>query len=306
MVPLKKKSIIKYIKNPYRIFVLLGSKGKLKFIPDKLYLALLYKGYTGKRLDIERPKTYNEKLQWLKINDRNPNYSLMVDKYEVREYISMEIGEKYLIPIFGVYEKFEDINFEELPNEFVLKCTHDSGSVIICRDKNTFDVKRARKKINKWLKRNYFYSGREWPYKNLKPRIICEKFLEDDIIDYKIMCFNGEPKLIQVHQNRNQSNHTIDFYTTDWEKTEIKRRDHPSGSLIKKPNNLDEMLNISRILSKGEIHVRIDLYEVNGKIYFGEKTYYSASGFANFEKEEHNELLGSWIKLPLKDKGKGE
>lgn len=294
---MKKRSLIKYLKNPYRFFVLLSWKGKLKFIPDKQYLSLLYRGYTGKRLNIKQPKTYNEKIQWLKIYDRNPDYIPMVDKYEVRKYISREIGEKYLIPLLGVYDKPEDISFENLPNKFVLKCTHDSGSVLICKDKSAFDKEKAKKKLNEWLNRNYFYTSREWPYKSLKPRIICEQFLQDDIIDYKIMCFGGEPKLIQVHRNRNQSDHSIDFYDTNWKKTNIKRKDNPTGDILKKPSNLSEMLNISRILSKGEIHVRIDLYEVNGEIFFGEKTYYSASGFAGFEKDEHDELLGSWIKL---------
>lgn len=296
------KSIIKYIRNPFRIFAFLDSKGKLKFVPDTKYLELVYRGYTGKKLKLEKPNTYNEKLQWLKINDRNPFYRKMVDKYEVRSYIANTIGEKYLIPMLGIYEDFNEINFDKLPNQFVLKCTHDSGGVVICKDKNKFDINSARKKINKHLKRDYYYSGREWPYKNLKPRIICEEYLKDNITDYKIMCFSGQPKLIQIHNNRSEGNHTIDFYDINWNKTEIKR-DVPTAKIpIARPTKLNEMLEIAKELSKNEIHVRVDLYEVDGEIYFGEKTYYSGSGFLNFEDDEHDILLGNWIKLPIGSK----
>src|SRR5690554_1888512 len=209
--------IKKFLLNPFKLFSLLGSKNKLKFIDDKLYLKLIYRGRIGKRLNLTNPKTFSEKIQWLKLYDRNPLYTTLVDKYEVRSIIRQEIGEDYLIPLIGVWDNFDDINFDELPNSFVLKCTHDSGGVIIVKNKNDFNINIARKKINSSLKKNYFYSGREWPYKNVKPRIIIEKFMVDtkskQLIDYKLMCFNGSPKIVQVMSNRISGKYNLNHYS---------------------------------------------------------------------------------------------
>ena len=173
---------------------------------DEKFLKILYKNHMGKELDLESPATYNEKLQWLKLHDRKPEYTMMVDKAEVKNYVAEIIGEKYIIPTIGVWEKFEDINFEELPKQFVLKTTHDSGGVVICKDKCLFDVRAARKKLNRFLKRKYFNVKREWPYKNVKPRIICERYMEDpktlELRDYKFFCFGGEAKLIFIASDR--------------------------------------------------------------------------------------------------------
>lgn len=293
----KIKTLNKLLKRPKSLIKILGDKGFLNFMPDKPYLKMVYWAETGKKLNLDNPSSYNEKLQWLKLYDRKPEYSTYVDKYEVRSYIRETIGDEYLIPLIGVYNSFEEINWDALPKQFVLKCTHGSGSNIICTDKNKLDIKIVKKKINKWMKKNWYWFGREWPYKNLKPRIIIEKYLQDNIIDYKFMCFHGEPKIIQVHQNR-QSNHTLDFYDTNWNKTEIRRYRNVSNDILPRPKCFDEMLSIAKKLSKNEIHVRIDLFEVNGKVYFSEKTYYSASGFSLFEKDEYDELLGSWINVP--------
>lgn len=297
-----KSRIRKLINNPYKIVTYLAARGVLNWVPDKYYLKLMYRGRVGKKLNLEEPTTYNEKLQWLKLYNRNPIYTNMVDKYEVRNYISETIGEEYLIPLVGVYDKFDDINFDKLPQQFVLKTTHDSGGVVICKDKNNFDIKEAEKKLNKSLKKNYYYHGREWPYKNVKPRIICEKYMEDeneeDLIDYKFMCFNGEPKLIQFHRNR-RTNYTLDFYDINWNKTDIVQGVNKSNKVTNKPDCIDKMVELVKKLADDTYFVRIDLYYINKKIYFGEITYYPTSGFTPFENIEDDIRLGSWIKLPI-------
>jgi len=294
--------IKRVINNPRKIIFILALNGCFKSLPDKMYLKLIFYAKTGRKLNVDNPNTYNEKLQWLKIYDRRSEQTKYVDKYEVREYIKETIGEKYLVHLLGVYDSFDEINFEELPNKFVLKCTHDSGGLVICKDKSKLDLEVARRKINNCLKRNFYYYGREWPYKSVKPKIICEQYLQENITDYKFMCFGGEPKLIQIHRNRGQANHTLDFYDVNWNKSEIRRETSTASNILERPLLYDEMLYIARKLSENEIHVRVDLYEVDGKIYFGEKTYYSASGFSLFAKDEYDELLGSWIQLPIDNK----
>ena len=287
----KIRTLSKILKNdPKKIIKILGGKGFFNWMPDKLYLKIVYWGETGKKLNLEDPKTYNEKLQWIKLYDRKQEYSTYVDKYEVRKYIAKTIGEEYLIPIIGVYE---------LPNQFVLKCTHGSGSNIICHDKNKLDINNAKKKLNKWMKKNWYWFGREWPYKNVKPRIICEKYISEGTEipdDYKIMCFNGEPKCIQLHKGR-FTNHLQDFYTTDWKLMKLNQGLPSTNGLQERPSKLDEMLDLSRTLSKGFKHIRVDFYYVNKKLYFGELTFFDGSGFYPFEPEEYDYLLGGWINL---------
>lgn len=270
-----------------------------KLLSDKTYLKMKFKQSTGENLNLKNPKTFNEKLQWLKLYARKNEQIKRVDKYKVRSYISNTIGEHYLIPLIDVFDKVEDINWEKLPNKFVLKCTHGSGSNIVCTNKLNLNKKETEKKLKKWMNENWFWYGREWPYKGLEPKIICEKYLGDNIIDYKFMCFHGDPKLIQIHQGRGSHNQTLDFYDKYWEKTDINRKTPTASEKIPKPEKLEEMLEIARELSKNEIHVRIDLYEVKQKVYFGEITYFTTSGFSVFEKRKHDELLGEWIKLPL-------
>lgn len=253
----------------------------LRFIPDKYYLKKWYKFKTGKELNLKNPQSFNEKLQWLKLYDRNPNYSKMVDKYEVRQYIKEKIGEEHLIPLVGgPWKNFEDIDFTKLPDQFVLKCTHDSGSVEICKNKKEFDIEKVRKKFNYTLKRNYYYYGREWPYKNVKPRIIAEKYLLDDSgiepKDYKIFNFNGEPHIIQVDLDR-FVNHRHNYYTTKWEFLDMYIDDpNDPNVIIECPPELDELLRLARQLSKGIPHLRTDFYIMKGKILFGELTFYHA------------------------------
>lgn len=302
-----KKKLNKFISNPKSVVSYLGSKGFLNWMPDETYLKLRYYAIFEKKLDIRNPQTFNEKLQWLKLYDRSTSYTNLVDKYEVRKYISKTIGEEYLIPLIGVWDNFDDIDFSILPNEFVLKCTHDSGGVVICTDKSKFDIEEAKRKINKCLRRNFYYSGREFPYKNIKPKIICEKYLTEDsgteLKDYKFLCFNGKVKTLFVCSNRNSKNGLkIDFYDTDWKLMPFERHYPSSGIKIDKPKNYDKMIELSEKLSKDISFLRVDFYEVNSKLYFGELTFYPGSGFEEFTPESYDLLLGSWIKLNNKIK----
>ena len=279
----------------------------LRIMPDYLYLKFIFKKYMGKSLDLKNPKTFNEKLQWLKLYDRKEEYTKMVDKYLVKQYVSNKIGNKYIVPTLGVWTKFDDIDFSVLPMQFVLKCTHDSGGLVICKDKSKFDVETAKKKIEKCLSNNFFYMGREWPYKNVVPRIIAEKYLsngKEELTDYKVLCFNGTPKLIEVHKGRFTGLHTQDFYDTSWNKTNFEQPEDPmSTEIMEKPVFADEMLELSKKLSIGIPHVRIDWYFTEGQLYFGEITFYDGSGFCPFVGNQ-DEVIGEWLALPPKKNSK--
>ena len=274
-----------------------------RIIPDEIFLKYKYKKYFGKKIDLKNPKTFNEKLQWLKLYDRKDAYTKMVDKYEVKNYVSGIIGEEYIIPTLGVYNNWNDIDFKQMPKQFVLKCTHDSGSSIVCTDKLNFDYEECKKKINKALKNNFFYEFREWPYKNVKPRILIEKYMEDNdssemLSDYKLFCFNGIVKTILVCSNRKGEFKNTDFYDSDWNLMPFTRERHennPKG--IKKPEKLEEMIQIAEKLSKDIPFVRVDLYEINGKVYFGELTFFPSSGFEGFKPEEYDTILGNWLDI---------
>lgn len=301
----KIKDLIKEIhKQPEKIFVnILYRLPIISYnIPDEKYLKIIYKSILKKDLNLENPKTFNEKLQWLKLNNRNPEYTKMVDKYEAKKYVANIIGEEHIIPIIGVWNKFEDIDFKELPNQFVLKCTHDTGGLVICKDKEKINLKEVKKKINKSLKRNFYYYGREWPYKNVKPRIIAEKYMVDEsgveLKDYKIFCFDGKAKFILVDFGR-FSDHYRNIYDLDWNLLDLKIKFPINAEhQIEKPVNLNEMIELAEKLSKNIPHVRVDFYNVRGKIYFGELTFFHGSGFTKIEPEEWDEKIGEYIKLP--------
>ncbi len=295
------KKLINYIKNPDYFLLWLDMK-RIITLNDELYLKILYKKIVGKKLNISNPQTFNEKLQWLKINDRKDLYTTMVDKYEAKEYVANIIGEEYIIPTLGIYNKFEDIYFERLPNQFVIKCTHDSGGVVICKDKSNFDIKKAKNKINKCLKKNYYYLGREWPYKNIKPRIIIEKYMEDtkndDLIDYKIMCFNGKVKCSFICLNRrSKTGLNVDFYDINWNKMPFERHYKNSSIITPKPEQYDKMVELSEKLSQNIPFLRVDFYEINGKIYFGELTFFPGSGMEEFTPDEWDKKLGDFLIL---------
>ena len=281
-------------------------KYKLQFISDEKYVKLYYRLKFGKKLNIDSPKTFNEKLQWLKFNDRDPMYSIAVDKYAVRKFISNNNYGNLLIPIYGVFKKFDDIDFEKLPKQFVLKCNHDSGDIAICFDKDKFDIRKAKKTICKSLGRNYYNIGREWQYKNIKPLIICEKFIGENNIppmDYKISCFNGKPDNVMVCLDREKGSPKYYFFDRNWELLPYNNLSKNATNDFKnlKPNNLDEMFDIAEKLSKPYYFSRIDLYNVNGKIYFGEITLCPDSGFDSNLLEEVDLKFGKKLLLPLID-----
>lgn len=277
--------------------------GFLDFLPDEPFLKLRYRIEMGKKLNLKNPQTFNEKLQWLKLYDRKPEYTKMVDKYEVRKYIAEKIGEEYLIPLLGVWDSFDEIDFDKLPNQFVLKCTHDSGGLVICKDKSQLDIAAAKKKIEKCLKRNFYYITREWPYKNVKPRIIAEKYMvtEDgqEIKDFKVHNFNGKPEFILVCDGRfSPEGLTEDFYDTSWKHMNISRLDIPNKQEHHpKPQTLEKMIELSESLAKSIPFVRTDFYEVSDKIYFGEITFFPASGLKGFVPMEWDYKWGKLIKL---------
>lgn len=294
--------INQFFSNPEYFITSPASRGYLDWMPDSVYIKILYRAKMGRKCNLKNPVHYNEKLQWLKLNDRNPQYQKMVDKYDVREYIIEKIGPQYLVENYGVYDTWEEINFDELPDQFVIKCTHDSGSVEICKDKKTWNKEEAKKRIKEGLARNYYKTYREWPYKNIKPRVIIEKYMIDsesqDLKDYKIMCFDGKAKLIELHGGRNTGGiHTQTFYNERWEMLDIKQKFWPTtDEPEEKPEMLERMLELSEQLSYGIKHLRVDWYVVDGKIYFGELTFYDGSGFVPFEDKDE-EYLGSLIKL---------
>ena len=297
------KKIKFLLKHPARIVPMLGAKEKLNWLPDKLYLQLLAKEGLGYWLDFKNPKTFNEKLNWLKLYDRKPLYTQLADKYAVREYIAGKIGEEYLIPLVGgPWDSVEQIDLDALPEQFVLKTTHDSGGVVICRDKQSFDFEAAKRKLAPRLSKNYFWGNREWPYKDIKPRIIAEKYMEDEsspnLPVYKIFCFNGKPRIFQTIQNDKRPDETIDYFDADWNLLELRQNFPNSPQPVTRPDCLEEMLNLAEKLSAGQAFLRTDLYSINGKVYFSEITFYSDAGLAYFEPAHWDKTLGSWIELP--------
>lgn len=276
-----------------------------KFLSDKMYIKLQYRFITGRTLNLKNPKRFNEKLQWLKLYDHKPEYTTYVDKYRVKEYVKNKIGEKYIIPTIGVWPSASEIDITELPDQFVLKCNHDSKSVFICKDRRKFKFNEVLLKLNEALKKNQFYYGREWPYKNVQPLIIAEKYMEDEsggLQDYKVMCFNGKAKLIQVHQGRFTDHYTHDIYDRDWIHQKFNQKGEVyADKILDKPVFLEEMLLLSEILSKNIPQIRVDWYYVNNQLYFGEMTFFDAAGYLDFVPDEYNEIIGNWISLPEKN-----
>ena len=271
-------------------------------LPDEPYLEVLYRLMTGKKLNLQSPETFGEKIQWLKLYDHNPDYTMMVDKYAVKEYVAEKLGSEYVIPTLGVWDRVEDIDWDSLPNQFVLKCTHDSGGLVICKDKNKIDKSAALKKLNGCLKKIYYKQYREWPYKDVPHRIIAEKYIEDEsgeLNDYKVFNFGGEPRMIQVDYNR-FNGHLRNLYSPEWVRINATMG-YPSDPSreFPKPKVLDELLELCKILSVGIPHVRTDFYIVDNKIYFGEMTFYHSSGFQKITPKEFEKALGDWIILPV-------
>ncbi len=268
---------------------------------DKEYLAPRFKARTGYALDFERPRTFNAKLQWLKLHDHNPSYTVMVDKLAAKQYVADKIGEEYVIPLLGAWDWFDDIDFSRLPERFVLKCTHDSGSTVLIDDKGKLDYGRAKRKLDAALGINYFWMGREWPYKNAQKKIIAEPYMEEpeNMTDYKFLCFNGKPKMIFTCTERFEPGGLkVTFFDLNWEKQNFERHYPASMKKIDKPENLELMIKLAEELSGGIPFVRVDFYEIQGQVYFGEMTFFPGGGMEEFNPEEWDETLGEWIELP--------
>ena len=281
------------------------SKGIKKAMPDKMYLNMMYRKKIGKKLNLKHPITFNEKLQWLKLYNRMPEYTTMVDKYEVKKYVAGIIGEEYIIPTLGIWDRVEDIDFDSLPNQFVLKCTHDSGGLVICKDKSMFDIPKAIDKLKQSLSRNFFWYGREWPYKNVKPRIIAEKYMSDgksdELTDYKFMCFDGKVKCIFTCTNRNTAEGLkVSFFDIKWNRLPFCRHYPADDKKIDPPLHLSKMIELAEKLAQNIPFVRVDFYEIEAQIYFGELTFFPGSGFEAFTPEEWDYKIGSWLTLPQK------
>lgn len=287
-------------------------KALLKNLSDRHYLQLVFRLKMGMKLDLKNPKTFSEKLQWLKLYNHKPEYTMMADKVKVKEWVASVIGQEYIIPTLGVWDDPEKIDFEKLPERFVLKCNHNSGTgMFICKNKGKVTPKKwieVKRELSRGLREDYYMSNREWCYKNIERRILCEQFMEDknqdgNLNDYKIFCFNGEVKMMFVatdrfDENGDEHNVKFDFFDRDFNHLPFTNG-HPNASkYIIKPECWEKMIEIAEKLSKGIPHVRVDLYIINGQIYFGEMTFYHWSGLVPYEPVEWDYKMGEWIKLP--------
>lgn len=275
-------------------------------IPDKLWLALQFRFHLGYTVDFKNPKTFNEKLQWLKLYDRNPNYTKMVDKIDVKPYIASVIGEGHIVPTLGVYNTVDEINFDALPQQFVLKCSHDSGCIVICPDKSQLDISATKKKLQKGLNTNFYYRGREWFYKNVQPRIIAEEYMTDEsgweLKDYKVFVMNGVAKFIEVDYNRFVF-HKLNVYSRDWEFIDFYMTSPNDRSVqIPKPQKLELMLELAEKIANHAraTFLRVDFYSIGEHLYVGELTFTPGSGMIDFHPKEYDKILGDMLKLNTK------
>ena len=278
--------------------------------PDKIYLKVAFRDQMGYPLDLKNPRTFSEKLQWLKLYNRDPRYTVMVDKVKAKEYVATIIGEEYIIPTLGVWEDPNDIDFGQLPDRFVLKCNHNSGlGMYICKDKSMLDVEKVREELCKGLRQDYFINNREWPYKNVPRRTFAEAYMEDEygeLRDYKWFCFNGKVKALFIATDRSKGDHAtrFDFFDENFNHLPFTNG-HPNADIMPdKPKMFDKMKELAAKLSMGIPHVRIDFYEVGDKVYFGEMTFFHWSGLMPYDPKEWDEIFGSWINLPVKSQVK--
>ena len=273
-----------------------------RVLPDKLYIEMMFFRHFGYFARINAPRTFNEKLQWLKLYDHNPLYTTMVDKVKAKDYVASIIGSQHIIPTLGVWESAESIDFSSLPNQFVIKCNHDSHGVIVCSDKTQINEEMIRQKLERRLNSSGYYYGREWPYKNVEKRIIAEEFISDgtgELSDYKVHCFGGVPKVILVCRDRfSEAGLKEDFYDTNWNHLEVGRPGTPHGSSMPRPDALEEMLGLAECLSRDIPFLRTDFYCVHGKVLFGELTLFPASGFTPFVPHDFDKTMGEWLSLP--------
>ncbi len=292
------------------ILRLLRSKAGL-ILPDKLYLKIRHQAELGQKLNLKNPKTYNEKLQWLKLYNRKPELTMMADKYAVRDFVARTIGPQYLVPLLGVWQSFAKIDFTSLPERFVLKCTHDCDGLIICRNKSCLDLAAAKKFLNSSLAKNYFYVAREWPYKQIQPRIIAEQYLDDRSIDqyeddtspvlnvYKFFCFNGQPRFL-LHSVDKGDDCRYDYFDMDFQPLAMSAGIKKADYAVLEPQNFAKMKQVAALLAQDICHVRVDLFNIAGRIYFNEMTFFNWAGYQPFYPAKWDEILGSWLVLPAK------
>ena len=303
--------IVRIITDPDYRFKRNAALGRYDSMPDAEYLTRLYRAKVGRSLNLNSPNSFNEKLQWLKIHDRRPIYTTMVDKLAAKQFVADRIGDKYLIKTLGVWERFDQIDFSSLPRQFVLKCTHDSGGLVICRDKTNLDIDDAKQKIERSLGRNYYYRYREWPYKDVHPLIIAEEYMEEKgaaelssepvLNDYKLQCFDGKFDNIFVAEGRfSERGVRYHYFDREWNYIAYCPYDDIDLSALQmlRPKNYEEMIEVAEKLSAGLPELRVDLYEINGRVYFGEMTFYSQSGFDTDITPEADRILGSKLTLP--------
>ena len=297
-----------FVFDPNYRFSFLAARGRYNNMPDEEFLKKKFKSVMGKELNLNNPQTFNEKLQWLKLYDRKPEYTIMADKYRVRDYIKNTIGEEYLIPLLGVWDDPEEIDFDALPDKFVLKCNHNSGlGMCICKDKSKLNIKKVKQALKKGLEQDYYLTGREWPYKDVPRKIIAEKFMVDEsgteLKDYKIMCFNGKAKCSFVCSERfSKTGLKVTFFDREWNRMPFERCYPQSKEKLEKPKNYELMLKLAEQLSASVTFLRVDFYEINGKPYLGELTFHPGSGFEKFSPEEWDYKLGEMLKLPVSEK----
>lgn len=298
------KKIIEYLKNPYKIALFLSNHHCLNWVSDENYAKLIYRAKFGRKLDLNNPETFNEKIQWLKLYDRNPKYSDFVDKYESKNIVKDLVGEEFVVPLLGVYNSFDEIDFDALPDQFVIKTTHDSGGYVIVRDKSKLNIAEARKKIESSQKTNYYKYSREWPYNNIKPRIIVEEYIVgkngEEMKDFKLFCFNGEFEFGFIISGRSQKILKMKYFDKDFNFIPVKQGGdkYILDESIPKPKSFDKMVELTKTLTKGFPFVRMDFIEVDDRLYVGEFTLYHWGGAMPFEPDEWDHKFGEFIKLP--------
>ena len=292
------------IDDDYRFLVLAGRGQKVNMSAED-FLKRMYQIRMGRELNLKDPVLYTEKLQWLKLYDHRPEYATMVDKYAVKEHVAQKIGSEYVVPLLGVWDRVEDIDFDGLPERFVLKTTHDSGGIVICKDKKHLDLSRTKKKLRYFHRRNYYDHNREWPYKNVPHRIIAEPYMEDsttqELRDYKFFTFGGVPKVLYIAQGRGRGGETVaDFFDMDFNHLPFTIDHDTAPTPPEKPSKFELMKELATKLSEGTPQLRVDFYEVDGKVYFGEMTFFHCSGMEAFHPEEWDRTFGEWVILPQK------
>lgn len=296
------EKVLAFVKDPKRAYLWITAKGLTKWIPDQVHLEIRYRISIGKPLNLNEPRSFNEKLQWLKLHDRNPLYVRLVDKIGVKSWVIERIGDRFVVPTIAVWDSVDEIEIEKLPDKFVLKTNHDCGGVVVCDDRGTFDPEVARRKLQKHLSTNYFWGTREWPYRDVVPKVFAEKYIDHDrscdLIDYKFMCFGGQVGCIFTCSGRSEDDLRVDFFDLEWNHLPFERHYRNSDEAIDRPKSLSQMKSAAERLSEGIPFVRVDFYEVDGTPIFGEMTFYPGGGFEEFTPEIWDMRLGDMLELP--------